>query len=115
MDDELDEAWEDDEPPEPPPFRCYSNTIRTLPNAYDLTIDFGHQSGDEPIEWLTRVSMTWEEAKVLTSFVGAALRQYEGTLGRVRDIEGLEVHPGNGGHSRRGEDDDETEEPEDQS
>ena len=107
MADELDDDWEDDEP-DTPPVQYYANRIRTLPGLFDVSIDFACQVGTEPPEQLVRVTMTWEEAHVLQRFLSAAVQHFEGIVGApVRDIEGLDTGQGNGGVSRRDEEEDE--------
>jgi hypothetical protein len=109
----ADEDYDEDyEEASSPPTHYYANLISSIPGPFDLTIDFGCQVGQEDPEWLTRVSLSWEEARVLERFIGAAVRVYEQTMGPIRDIEGLDQPPGNGGISRQ-EDDEEDDEDED--
>lgn len=81
-------------PPEPgsevPGF--YANFVRIQGGVVDVTIDFGRQwptqPGEQPrVEWLTRVTMTWEEAGLLQKFLGQHIDAIQQSLGEdIRDL-----------------------------
>ena len=75
----------------------YVNAAAVRGGAFDLTIDLGYGTppppGEppEPPEWLARVSMSWEHAAALMSFLQQAIKQYEEQVGRLPDVEKIRV------------------------
>jgi hypothetical protein len=91
----MDDEWDDDEPLDIPPERYYTNFARWYATRYDLTIDLGyHVTPAEPVDWQARVSMSWEEARVLRDLLVEAIN--------AQDRAG----PSSGNGGRRGTDED---------
>lgn len=99
MADEDDDAGHE-EYEEGPAAHYYANDIGTILGPADLTIEFGFQVGAGELSHLAAVTMSWEEALVLHRYLEVAIRSYEQEMGPIRDIEGLDRHPGNGGLRR---------------
>lgn len=71
-----------------PPTRIYANAVSAHGGPFDLTLDLGYRSGggDGPVEFETRVVMSWEHAKVLSRMIGYLVDDFEGQVAPVPDL-----------------------------
>lgn len=71
----------------PTPPAVYSNWVRPAPGVFDLTLDFGFRAGFDAPEWLARVTLSWEEVRVLDDILRTQISLYEEHVGPIRDVE----------------------------
>ena len=72
-----------------PTQRVYANHTQLRGAAFDVALDFGYQSGDEPAEILVRVAMSWEHAAAIASLLNEHLAEYQKTVGKLPDVQAV--------------------------
>ncbi len=65
----------------------YANWVRLDATPYDVSMDFGYRTTDEPPkDFPVHLVMTWEHAKDLLSLLSNAVEQYTENVGPIRDF-----------------------------
>lgn len=91
--------------PMPPPGGTvpvlYVNAVGVRGGAFDITLDLGYSVPPNPpadaetppsVDWLARVTMSWEHATVLARVLAGAVEKYEEQIGQqLPDLESLRV------------------------
>lgn len=66
-----------------PETQVYSNAVVATGGPFDIAIDFGVRAGDEPIQGVVRVTMSYEHLASMLSVLDGLLKQYTETFGEL--------------------------------
>ena len=74
---------------EPTDALVYVNWTRIGMSPFDLTVDLGYRTTDQPpADFPVRAVMSWEQAKSFHGLLGESLSWYEETVGPIREFGG---------------------------
>ncbi len=81
------------DPKDPNEKLVYANWVRLEATPYDISMDFGYRSTENPPkDFPVHLVMTWEHAKDLLLLLDNAVKQYGENVGAIRDL-GSEITP----------------------